>query len=1501
MNEKKCLFNPKLIISICMMLLMMLMFMPEVEASCSCGRNNYGYPNKCSVCGLYTGTGRCKSCGDKDTRRACSHRACACCGTQNCYTSSHSSKWCVRANCSCSTYTCTKTHCGKTACSSCGHSCGGDCSYNTYCCQNGYKCGTCGRKNHSSCHTCRYSTYCCANGYKCSCGAKNHATCHSHRYSTYCCVNGYKCSCGAKDHATCHSHSYSRYCCANGYKCSCGDKNHTTCHHHSYSTDCCVNGNVCDCGVKDHSTCHHHSYSTYCCVNGYKCSCGDKNHTTCHHHSYSIKHDANTHWEECDCGSEINSAPHSGGTAYCLVGKICTTCSREYTAALGHSWTNHCVNGDICTRCSELDHSTCHWHSYTLKQDANTHWDECNCGDKINSAEHYGGTAYCTVGKICSKCSREYTSALGHVWATKYTQTSTDHYIECTRVVGSKCTAIKDRANHVDSNPRNGRCDTCDYITDRIAPTMTCNSNSTYKKSHTATITFNDEGGAFLKPGTYTVYYSWTTSTTTPTSYASSKTMTVGSNVRNTTTTITKSDGTGSYYLHVKVNFEDTVGNVGNSTAGGASSLFNFDNTNPTISIDSNTTYKKSQTATITFEDTGGALLSAGTYTLSYAWTTSATPPTTFSHSTTTTVPSGKSSHTTTITKSDGTGIYYLHVKLNKAVTDTAGNQSGTTLKGTFYLDNTAPTIDITPVSAYTPISIRDSQGIEFSVTDKHIGIETNQFTADDIIVYVAGKTSNAQKKLEYLSVESGVYKYKLTLSNVPETGEVSFRIVDKAIADKLGNSSVQTDFAATQTNIFVDNSVPVISLNGPIKVVSITAGKNISNMIDSRYINSEYEIEIPIIVKDVSGIDIKEGFDADDIQVLVNTDVITPTKEVTLVKEYAHADTATGLLTYYKEYTLKLKGLKKDGYLLINVAAGSIVDSANNVNVITGLRPYTKHNKFDVQVYVDNTVPRIVITDVLGSGVMDSQMSAIIELHVKDVGAGIRNGEFTADDINVQIDGKTITTAGKNLVPSSSNNYDSALGGDVIANYTYELVVSGINESGVLRLEIPTNKIIDKANNGNEVITLTAEIEIDNEGPRLGRISSNADEQGEVIGEIVTITIVDCIDDSGISKYVWQRSKDKNNWEEIKVENSSLSSSILEQEYKDDNSYYYRVIVSDTLGNTSTSDIIKVDYKNSLDGRPTIRLEENQVSSELVEINATIKSKLPIVKIVVNGSEIAKSKYEGNVTQNNYEYTTLMTYEATDNGVYKFEITDEKGNMATESINISIIDSTKALIDYEKYDVTLLSNAKIIFTANEPVRIINPNGYSGITFKETNFATRIEATISPEETYTENRTFIFENKGLMPTEVVVEAPIITRLSYVRFDKISTTNLGLTLKEINILVGAIPASKKMNVSGLVESYYGFDKDNIKVEIATGNALSLVETVGKANEVFVIDDNGQKVKPQKDQVINVEENTNYTNGNVSGIYKKTANLLTTFNGIIDESTTKYGTFRIIIIP
>ena len=55
-----------------------------------------------------------------------------------------------------------------------------------------------------------------------------------------------------------------------------------------------------------------------------------------------------------------------------------------------------------------------HTHSYVLKYDSEKHWEECECGDKKDSAVHSGGTATCEKKAKCYICEQEYGDLKSH-------------------------------------------------------------------------------------------------------------------------------------------------------------------------------------------------------------------------------------------------------------------------------------------------------------------------------------------------------------------------------------------------------------------------------------------------------------------------------------------------------------------------------------------------------------------------------------------------------------------------------------------------------------------------------------------------------------------------------------------------------------------------------------------------------------------------------------------------------------------------------------------------------------------------------------------------------------------------------------------------------------------------------------------------------------------------------------------------------------------------------
>lgn len=194
------------------------------------------------------------------------------------------------------------------------------------------------------------------------------------------------------------------------------------------------------------------------------------------------------------------------------------------------------------------------------------------------------------------------------------------------------------------------------FEVDNTIPSITIgtNGNSTYKKSHSTTVSAADAGGIA------TLQYVWSTSTTTPSSGWTN--FTSGS-------TVSKDSVTGAYYLHIKA--VDSAGNIKNART----NAFNFDNTLPTVSFGTNgsTTPQKSHNTTVSVSDNISVSSSQ------YAWSTSTATPS-----------SGWTSFTNgdTIAQSAGTGNYYLHIK----ATDSAGNVANIR-SNAFNMDNTAPAL----------------------------------------------------------------------------------------------------------------------------------------------------------------------------------------------------------------------------------------------------------------------------------------------------------------------------------------------------------------------------------------------------------------------------------------------------------------------------------------------------------------------------------------------------------------------------------------------------------------------------------------------------------------------------------------------------------------------------------------------------------------------------------------------------------------------------------------
>ena len=97
-----------------------------------------------------------------------------------------------------------------------------------------------------------------------------------------------------------------------------------------------------------------------------------------------------------------------------------------------------------------------HDHGTAWESDANEHWNECACGDKINKAAHSGGTATCTEKAVCAICNTAYGNTAAHSYGSEWKTDANNHWNECA------CGDKANKAAHTDSN-NDGKCDTCEY------------------------------------------------------------------------------------------------------------------------------------------------------------------------------------------------------------------------------------------------------------------------------------------------------------------------------------------------------------------------------------------------------------------------------------------------------------------------------------------------------------------------------------------------------------------------------------------------------------------------------------------------------------------------------------------------------------------------------------------------------------------------------------------------------------------------------------------------------------------------------------------------------------------------------------------------------------------------------------------------------------------------------------------------------------------------------
>ena len=317
---------------------------------------------------------------------------------------------------------------------------------------------------------------------------------------------------------------------------------------------------------------------------------------------------------------------------------------------------------------------------------------------------------------------------------------------------------------------------------DNIAPTITfgTNGNSTWSKTASSTISATDNNSG-VDTNTLKYIFSTNSSAIPSTSFTNGN-------------TVTRTSLTGSYYLVAKAC--DKAGNCTTIPSG----IFKLDNIGPTITFgtNGNSTWSKTASSTISATDNNSGV---DTNTLKYVFSTnsSATPS------------SNSFTNGNTVTKSSGSGNFYLVAK----ACDRAGNCT-TIPSGIFKLDNENP--DLTISNPKENIWTNTSYNITLSASDDWSGIDYYYYMrSNDNGQYQ--KYNDSQGKTSYVDQWSA-----------ERDENVSFKVCDKA-----GNCTIKT------SRVKIDKTPPTLP--------------NISNPTSGNWTNKDFALTVST-TENGSGVD---------------------------------------------------------------------------------------------------------------------------------------------------------------------------------------------------------------------------------------------------------------------------------------------------------------------------------------------------------------------------------------------------------------------------------------------------------------------------------------------------------------------------------------------------------------------------------------------------------------------------------------------------------------------
>ena len=579
------------------------------------------------------------------------------------------------------------------------------------------------------------------------------------------------------------------------------------------------------------------------------------------------------------------------------------------------------------------------------------------------------------------------------------------------------------------------------------------------------------------------------------------------------------------------------------------------------------------------------------------------------------------------------------------------------------------------------------------------------------------------------------------------------------------------------------------------------------------------------------------------------------------------------------------------------------------NIEAPEGYYIETKENgdKFDSVVKKDSTPPTIY-GQTLDKILMNAGDTIRFFVYVEDKESGINTDEFTADDLIFEVDGNKVTPKDVKL---------EYIGQDEKNIYKYRLAFSGITSDGELVIRVDKDKVFNKARLGNlETIISQNIISIDSTGPNV----SNAifelirPEDGTTYDGEFEAKLSNVYDRYGIKRYEWQVKEEGTfAYKTLTIEESSDTSSFYAGTLDKEGTYLIRVAVTDNNGNRSyTKDLTIIYGKNAgYNAKPTISFEKEVIRSggKVIEVNihAIVKSTTNLVFASVNDSEISIGN---NITvEGKWQIRTEITYKAYANTIYKFTVKDENENITTKVYNVNDIARDAASISYKIYDATSFGKARIVFTAEEEVRLTE-NISDRYTVDDIYLTTyRKEITVFVKgDTYSIDDTFVFSNKIGNETPVHVMGDIDSNNKNIITVKNPVSKLTevyggeITLNRAENLVRKM-RNARVSTNGNITSYYGLSFAQIEAKVTTEKEFTAVSTLATANKFQMANADGSisNIPAGKVSIITpAESDSSATNGNRTGIYMREAKIITGRESADEDGSKKGNSFHITII-